>query len=174
MRRASTGLITFGLHFLFYRSLRALAMDSRSLKTGPVSKTTAPFPIFHFDNRNLRSLPVDQSDKRGVREVSNAIFSLCTPTPVESPRLIAVSSALRLLEADEPLDFNDEDAIALHFSGNKLMDGSRPMAHCYCGYQFGNFAGQLGDGAAISLGEVINRAGDRWEVQLKVTSSNIR
>ncbi|CAM9848078.1 unnamed protein product, partial [Phaeothamnion confervicola] len=40
-------------------------------------------------------------------------------------------------------------------------------AHCYCGHQFGSFAGQLGDGAAIYLGEVVNRAGERWELQLK-------
>lgn len=39
-------------------------------------------------------------------------------------------------------------------SGNRLLPGMDPVAHCYCGYQFGNFAGQLGDGAAIYLGEV--------------------
>ena len=39
-------------------------------------------------------------------------------------------------------------------SGNKLLPGMDPAAHCYCGHQFGNFAGQLGDGAVIYLGEV--------------------
>lgn len=39
-------------------------------------------------------------------------------------------------------------------SGNVLLPGMDPAAHCYCGHQFGNFAGQLGDGAVISLGEV--------------------
>ncbi len=47
------------------------------------------------------------------------------------------------------------------------MPGSDPAAHNYCGHQFGHFAGQLGDGAAISLGEVVNARGQRWEVQLK-------
>ncbi len=39
-------------------------------------------------------------------------------------------------------------------AGNKLLPGMDPAAHCYCGHQFGNFAGQLGDGAVIYLGEV--------------------
>jgi uncharacterized protein YdiU (UPF0061 family) len=52
-------------------------------------------------------------------------------------------------------------------SGNKLLPGSETASHCYCGHQFGVFAGQLGDGAAIYLGEVINDHGERWEIQLK-------
>ncbi len=42
-----------------------------------------------------------------------------------------------------------------------------PYAACYGGHQFGAWAGQLGDGRAISLGEVVNAAGQRWELQLK-------
>lgn len=41
-----------------------------------------------------------------------------------------------------------------YFSGNRLLPGSETAAHCYCGHQFGHFSGQLGDGAAIYLGEV--------------------
>ena len=41
-----------------------------------------------------------------------------------------------------------------YFSGNRLLPGSETAAHCYCGHQFGQFSGQLGDGAAIYLGEV--------------------
>ena len=40
-------------------------------------------------------------------------------------------------------------------------------AHCYCGHQFGSFSGQLGDGAALYLGEVVNSKGERWEIQFK-------
>jgi uncharacterized protein YdiU (UPF0061 family) len=47
------------------------------------------------------------------------------------------------------------------------MPGSERAAHCYCGHQFGSFAGQLGDGAAIYLGEVLASSGRRWEIQLK-------
>ncbi|KAL5514995.1 hypothetical protein EMCRGX_G000100 [Ephydatia muelleri] len=57
--------------------------------------------------------------------------------------------------------------LAEYFAGNKILPGSDPAAHCYCGHQFGNFAGQLGDGCALYLGEVVNVAGERWELQLK-------
>jgi uncharacterized protein YdiU (UPF0061 family) len=53
------------------------------------------------------------------------------------------------------------------FSGNRLLPGMEPYAACYGGHQFGNWAGQLGDGRAITLGEVKNDAGQRWELQLK-------
>ena len=39
--------------------------------------------------------------------------------------------------------------------------------HCYCGHQFGQFAGQLGDGATMYIGEIVNQAGERWEMQFK-------
>ena len=48
-----------------------------------------------------------------------------------------------------------------YFSGNKVLPGARPAAHCYCGHQFGNFSGQLGDGATMYLGEVRRSATHR-------------
>ncbi len=48
-----------------------------------------------------------------------------------------------------------------HFGGNRLLPGSETAAHCYAGHQFGHFSGQLGDGAAIYLGEV---ASFQWTV----------
>ena len=53
------------------------------------------------------------------------------------------------------------------FAGNALLEGMDPSAACYGGHQFGVWAGQLGDGRAISLGEVVNADGARWELQLK-------
>jgi uncharacterized protein YdiU (UPF0061 family) len=53
------------------------------------------------------------------------------------------------------------------FSGNRLLGGMDPYAMCYGGHQFGNWAGQLGDGRAINLGEVVNGRGQRWVLQLK-------
>ena len=44
--------------------------------------------------------------------------------------------------------------LAQYLSGAKLFEGSRPLAHCYAGYQFGAFSGQLGDGRAMSLGDI--------------------
>ena len=53
-------------------------------------------------------------------------------------------------------------------SGNGLLKGSTPLCHRYGGHQFGVWADQLGDGRAHMLGEYVNEAGERWELQLKV------
>ena len=53
------------------------------------------------------------------------------------------------------------------FGGNRLLAGMRPYSACYGGHQFGQWAGQLGDGRAITLGETVNSQGERWELQLK-------
>ncbi|MFN3218812.1 MAG: protein adenylyltransferase SelO [Acidimicrobiales bacterium] len=53
------------------------------------------------------------------------------------------------------------------FSGNALLPGMVSHAACYGGHQFGNWAGQLGDGRAITLGEVVGADGNRHMLQLK-------
>lgn len=69
------------------------------------------------------------------------------------------------------LDLSDQDCRSDEFlnifSGNALLDGMKPYAMCYGGHQFGNWAGQLGDGRAINLGEAVNQRGDHWALQLK-------
>lgn len=96
----------------------------------------------------------------------NAIFSRVAPEPLRNPRLVAHSpAALRLLGLD-PSEAERAD-FAAFFGGNERIPGTEPAAHCYCGYQFGSFAGQLGDGATMYLGEVENPAGERWELQFK-------
>ncbi|XP_072097480.1 selenoprotein O1 isoform X2 [Mobula birostris] len=125
---------------------------------------TTTLQNLRFDNLALRSLPVDSSDEPGSRQVPGACFSLVRPAPVEAPRLVAYSaSALALLGLREP----GERELAECFSGNQVLKGSQPAAHCYCGHQFGSFAGQLGDGAAMYLGEVLGAEGRRWELQIK-------
>jgi uncharacterized protein YdiU (UPF0061 family) len=52
------------------------------------------------------------------------------------------------------------------FSGAKILEGTNPYAMCYGGHQFGNWAGQLGDGRAINLGEIVHDD-QRWALQLK-------
>lgn len=123
-----------------------------------------------FDNRNIRNLPVDDSMSQKSRQVPNAIFSLVEPTPVEKPVLVAASANVLsgLLGLDPPLNNEEENLLAEYFGGNKVIPGSRPAAHCYCGHQFGNFAGQLGDGATMYLGEVVHPVTQmRWELQVK-------
>ena len=125
-----------------------------------------------FDNKSTRTLPVDNSGRTDSRQTPGVIFASVTPTPVIAPSLIAYSpDALELLGIEIGQDNVSQGAIEaemeLYFSGNSILSGSFPVAHCYCGHQFGSFAGQLGDGAAVSLGEVVNGRGERWELQLK-------
>jgi len=63
-------------------------------------------------------------------------------------------------------DLQQQDMIEA-LAGNRLLSGMSTYATCYGGYQFGHWAGQLGDGRVIYLGEAVSRAGQRWELQLK-------
>ena len=108
----------------------------------------ATLETLNFDNLALRALPIDKEVKNYVRQVSGACFSRVEPTPVENATTVAYSSqAMSLL--DLPEDELKRVDFAEFFSGNKLLPGAQPSAHCYCGHQFGYFSGQLGDGAAM-------------------------
>ena len=52
-------------------------------------------------------------------------------------------------------------------AGNRVPEGAEPLAMAYAGFQFGNWVPQLGDGRAILLGEVVDREGVRYDIQLK-------
>ncbi|KAL4219840.1 hypothetical protein ACF0H5_020251 [Mactra antiquata] len=126
----------------------------------------ASLETLKFDNLALRALPIDPEKENFTRQVPGACFSLVSPAPVKDPDMVVYSTkAMQLLDLDES-QINRPEA-AEYFSGNKLLPGSQTAAHCYCGHQFGYFSGQLGDGAAMYLGEVINNANERWEIQLK-------
>jgi len=101
-----------------------------------------------FDDLALRELPVDETYDKSQRQVRGACFSRVETTPLENPRTVIYSTdALGLLGLPESELKRTE--FAEFFSGNRLLSGSKPAAHCYCGHQFGYFAGQLGDGAAM-------------------------
>src|SRR6185312_8573444 len=115
-----------------------------------------------FDNRFLRELPGDPSDAPGPREVTGACYSRVTPTPVAAPRLLAHSAEMALTLGFDAGELAS-DAFAQVFGGNALLPGMQPWAANYGGHQFGVWAGQLGDGRAISLGEAVASNGERWE-----------
>jgi uncharacterized protein YdiU (UPF0061 family) len=119
-----------------------------------------------FDSTFVRELPADPQAENKIRQVHGAAFSFVDPTPVRSPQLIAYSPEVAtMLDLDEAEVRSAE--FARVFGGNALLEGMQPYAANYGGHQFGAWAGQLGDGRAITLGEVINAAGGRWELQLK-------
>lgn len=119
-----------------------------------------------FTNRFSEQLPADPNLENRRRQVAEACFSDVQPTPVTAPQLVAYSTDVAdLLELSSETCLSPE--FAQVFAGNKLLPGMRPFAMCYGGHQFGNWAGQLGDGRAINLGEIRNSSGQHWTLQLK-------
>jgi uncharacterized protein YdiU (UPF0061 family) len=120
----------------------------------------------NFDNSFTRELPADPDTTNGRRQVYGACYSRVRPTPVAEPRLVAYAR-----EVAEELDLTPEDCVSPEFrevfSGNRLLEGMDPYASCYGGHQFGHWAGQLGDGRAINLGETVSSNGVRRTLQLK-------
>lgn len=113
-------------------------------------------------NRNIEcNLPIDVDERNVCRAVPHALFARVSPTPIDSPLLLATSpSALQLLGVDAAS--SSEEDLAAYLSGNVPLPGSVPLSHGYRGHQFGHFSGQLGDGAAILLGD-----SEGHELQLK-------
>ena len=119
-----------------------------------------------FDNRFLEELPGDLEPDNFVREVHGACYSRVLPTPVRSPEMVAFSPETANLLGIETADCSS-DAFLQILTGNKLLPGMDPFAMCYGGHQFGSWAGQLGDGRAINLGDVMTRERARYAMQLK-------
>jgi uncharacterized protein YdiU (UPF0061 family) len=93
-------------------------------------------------------------------------YARVNPTSVASPRLVRVNRELAdLLQLDFDALASAEGVEVL--AGNRVAEGSAPLAMAYAGHQFGNFVAQLGDGRANLLGEVVGRDGIRYDVQLK-------
>ncbi|MEP6610091.1 MAG: protein adenylyltransferase SelO [Burkholderiaceae bacterium] len=120
----------------------------------------------HFDNAFVRQLPGDPEAGHTLRQVHGALYSRVDPMPVAAPRLVAHSREVASLLGIDAADVASP-AFAQVFGGNALLAGMQPYAANYGGHQFGHWAGQLGDGRAITLGETINARGERWELQLK-------
>jgi serine/tyrosine/threonine adenylyltransferase len=93
-------------------------------------------------------------------------FARLAPTPVARPHLIKFNRALAAELGFESADL-DAGTQTDWFSGNVVPPGAVPIAMAYAGHQFGQFVPQLGDGRAILLGEMRDRAGQRRDIQLK-------
>jgi uncharacterized protein YdiU (UPF0061 family) len=115
-----------------------------------------------FDNSFVRDLPADPVTDNVPRQVSGASYTRVQPTPVVAPRLLAWSEDL-----GERLGLDPGAEMVEVLAGNRVLPGMQPYAARYGGHQFGHWAGQLGDGRAITLGEVVARDGTRQELQLK-------
>jgi uncharacterized protein YdiU (UPF0061 family) len=88
------------------------------------------------------------------------------PTPVAEPKLLRVNEPLARDLGIDPAWLAGAEGVAA-IAGNALPPGAEPLAMAYSGHQFGHWAGQLGDGRAILLGETIGRDGKRYDIHLK-------
>lgn len=112
-----------------------------------------------------KELPADPILENGRRQVSKACFSYVTPKKTAKPELIHVSSEMLAAIGLSKDEAKSEEFLKV-FTGNKVLLNTNPYAMCYAGHQFGNWAGQLGDGRAINLAEV-EHEGKSWALQLK-------
>jgi uncharacterized protein YdiU (UPF0061 family) len=119
-----------------------------------------------ISNRFIEYFSADQELSNTSRQVDNALYSFVSPTPTIEPRTVIYSLDLaKDLELNEA--FCESDAFAKLFSGNAVTAEMRPYASRYGGHQFGHWAGQLGDGRAINLGELALSSGRFQSLQLK-------
>nr|WP_321221875.1 YdiU family protein [uncultured Psychroserpens sp.] len=119
----------------------------------------------NIKNKFTKELPSDPITKNSRRQVKEACFSYVTPKKTQSPKMMHVSrdmaNTLGILDTDiKSKQFTNV------FTGNEVLSNTRPYAMCYGGHQFGNWAGQLGDGRAINLFEIEHHH-KQWQVQLK-------
>lgn len=112
--------------------------------------------------RKLEQLNFDNTFAR----LPQTFHSRINPTPLENPYLVSFNAPVAAL-IDLAFEESTREEFAQCFIGNQLLSGSEPLAMLYAGHQFGNFVSQLGDGRAILLGEIKNRSGEYWDIQLK-------
>jgi uncharacterized protein YdiU (UPF0061 family) len=121
---------------------------------------------FTFDHWYVNDLPGDPDERVISRQVEGAAWSSVGPTVTAGPTLIAHSPEVA---ANLGLDAETvaSEQFSRVFSGNELLPGMQPFAMNYGGHQFGSWAGQLGDGRAIALGEITTPDGGHQTLQLK-------
>ena len=119
----------------------------------------------NIKNSFITALPADSNAENTRRQVYNSVYSYVHPKQTSNPSLIHTSA-----EMLEKLGLTTSDATSKKFldimTGNAIYPDTKPFAMAYGGHQFGNWAGQLGDGRAINLFET-EYDDQRWMVQLK-------
>lgn len=118
-------------------------------------------PVGVPPRHSLETLPFDNSFAR----LPPVFYTRLAPQPLPEPCLVSASAAAAALIGLDPSQF-ERPEFAQAFAGNLMLPGSDWLAAVYSGHQFGDWAGQLGDGRAHLLGEVRGADG-AWELQLK-------
>ncbi len=113
-----------------------------------------------WETRFLQSTPGEVIVNSKPREVVQSCWVGAEPEKHANVSLLGWTDSVAAM-------FGIQKARHLEFAGQKIVNGMQPFAHCYGGHQFGQWAGQLGDGRAISIGEGKNQTGVYHEFQLK-------
>jgi len=124
---------------------------------------TESLSVKNFGNAFITAFEGDKSENLNPRQTPGMLYSKTIPTPVKTPVLLAWSEELAATAGIKYPDAHDINILA----GNLVSATMFPYAACYAGHQFGNWAGQLGDGRAITLGEWETPEGKVLELQLK-------
>nr|WP_298148102.1 YdiU family protein [uncultured Pseudomonas sp.] len=104
-------------------------------------------------------------DNRFAR-LGDAFSTEVLPEPIAEPRLVVASTAAMALLDLDPQEADSAEFAEL-FAGHKLWSEAQPRAMVYSGHQFGSYNPRLGDGRGLLLGEVVNDAGEYWDLHLK-------
>jgi uncharacterized protein YdiU (UPF0061 family) len=120
---------------------------------------------FKLSDRFEKNLPSDPLRENTRRQVVESCFSYVTPQKTNAPKMLHFSEAMGEELGLTVKELHSEEFLNI-FTGNALIPNSSPYAMCYGGHQFGNWAGQLGDGRAINLAE-IEHNNRHWVLQLK-------
>src|ERR1700677_2278242 len=110
--------------------------------------------------------PVQFNFANTYARLPERFYARINPTPVAAPSLVKLNRELARNLGLDPDELAGPQGVEI-FSGNRVAEGSEPLAEAYAGHQFGHFVPQLGDGRANLLGEVVGRDGARYDIQLK-------
>src|SRR5580704_12801765 len=125
-----------------------------------VSAIASP-PAARFDGE-----PVHFGFENTYARLPERFYSRLNPTPVAAPALVKLNVELARDLGLDPEALAGPEGVEI-LAGNRVAEGSEPLAIAYAGHQFGQFVHELGDGRANLLGEVVGRNGVRYDIQLK-------
>lgn len=125
-----------------------------------VSAIASP-PAARFDGE-----PVHFGFENTYARLPERFYSRLNPTPVAAPALVKLNVELARDLGLDPEALTGPEGVEI-LAGNRVAEGSEPLAIAYAGHQFGQFVHELGDGRANLLGEVVGRNGVRYDIQLK-------
>ncbi|WP_205859131.1 protein adenylyltransferase SelO [Pleionea sediminis] len=145
-------------------------LDTAKLAFSTINQRRSHRDFMEYSSQQLtnsfsEALTGNPSNSNTPQQTPGLLWHCSEPTPVSNPNLIAYFDEVAELLGITPSAMQSDDMLA-RLSGNQLFSGFTPYSACYGGHQFGHWAGQLGDGRAITIAELTHN-NRRHELQLK-------